>query len=534
MKTRSLFNWFNRISYIVFYMLLGYFTKDCGVGFYFIPFLLYGSIYFVCMDSLMATVSKMVSVRNYRGLHESSKRVLSYGIIYSLLISIVAFLVFYISGEFILKRLIGSSVPVLIIKCFAVYFTLKAFANCIIGYIRGKGYNSIYHIYLLINGFLLMLLCPFVIKFCYGYGEKVAALLKNNLFAYIFGVAGAIAVQIFALLIATLVSGILYIKSNKHPIGEEYNSMRGVENRRNFFSNLFSVTVSSFSNYIFSILTFCVICFIYLISAVKAGMNTYEISVNTGIIFGKYLLICAFPICIYLEYIKYEKTKIHNAFIKEEPNNVRFRAQNIIKNCLFLLLPITVIVITLANPIVRIFFDGKMDIVVKMLYRGGVLIFLAGATLSCKNILFGIQKKYTAMICGLISFLLTLLFSFLLHKYKVDSFNIIYSLIIFYLVDTVLLFSALFKLISLNLRDIISRSIKIILALIAMIVCEIILDKLLVMNIFLLILSVLIGYIIYYAVNILLKNLNKRDIQSLKGSFLYIPLSFISKKFNMK
>ena len=535
MKTRSIFNWFNKLSYLIYFMILGYFAKDCGLGFYFVTFLIYGSLYFIFMDTLMSTVAKMVSVRNYKGLYENSREILYNGLIYALLIGFVTFAVFLISGEYILKHLIGSSIPTIIFKCFAVYFLLRAFSNCIIGYIRGKGYTSIYHIYLLFNGIFLLLLSPFIIRISYLYGEKVANLLKNKLYAYVFSAAGAIVVQIAALCISLLIAIILYKKTIGQKTSENIkNGMRGVENKKSFFVNLFSISLHLLSNHIFSLLSILGICTIYLVSAVRIGVNTCEISSNMGVAIGKYLLICSFPICIYQEYLNSEKIKLHNDFMKEESKNIRIRSQYIIKNCLFLLLPATAVIITLANPIVKIFFDGKMEMAVKMLYYGGVLILLVGATLSLKCILSGIQKNFTIMINSLIASILALLFSLLLNRYHIDVFNIVYSLLIYYFLNTFLLILAYIKVVPINMQDMIGRIIKIVISTVMLIICELILDKLLVMNVFLLFLCILIGYVIYISINILMRGLNKKDIQSLKDSFIYIPLSFICKKFHIR
>lgn len=109
MKTRSIFNWFNKLSYLIYFMLLGYFAKDCGLGFYFIPFLIYGSLYFIFMDMLMNTVAKMVSVRNYKACMKIQEK---YSTMewFSFLVGMIIFAGFFMFGEYILKNLIGSSI----------------------------------------------------------------------------------------------------------------------------------------------------------------------------------------------------------------------------------------------------------------------------------------------------------------------------------------------------------------------------------------------------------------------------------------
>ena len=84
------------------------------------------------------------------------------------------------------------------------------------------------------------------------------------------------------------------------------------------------------------------------------------------------------------------------------------------------------------------------------------------------------------------------------------------------------------------MQDMIGRIIKIVISTVMLIIFELILDKLLVMNVFLLFLCILIGYVIYISINILMRGLNKKDIQSLKDSFIYIPLSFICQKFHIR
>ena len=72
----------------------------------------------------------------------------------------------------------------------------------------------------------------------------------------------------------------------------------------------------------------------------------------------------------------------------------------------------------------------------------------------------------------------------------------------FNLLNTVLLFLAYIKVVSINMQDMIGRIIKIVISTVMLIICELILDKLLVMNVFLLFLCILIGYVIYISINI--------------------------------
>ena len=81
-------NGFNMIITIIFWMIIGYFAGDCGMGIYITAYIIYGFLYMILMGSVMNTISKMVSVRCYRGLHENAKKVFNYGMLYSFLTGI--------------------------------------------------------------------------------------------------------------------------------------------------------------------------------------------------------------------------------------------------------------------------------------------------------------------------------------------------------------------------------------------------------------------------------------------------------------
>jgi hypothetical protein len=65
-------------------------------------------------------------------------------------------------------------------------------------------------------------------------------------------------------------------------------------------------------------------------------------------------------------------------------------------------------------------------------------------------------------------------------------------------------------------------------------VIELILVKVITMNPLIIVISVLIGYIIYWTVFVLIRGLNQKEIGNLQGTFVFYPFRFIAGLFHVR
>lgn len=534
MKTRFSMNGFNMIITIIFWMIIGYFAGDCGMGIYITAYIIYGFLYMILMGSVMNTISKMVSVRCYRGLHENAKKVFNYGMLYSFLTGLFICILLLSCGNFLINALCGTTLPASVVKVFGVYFFVRALNNCLTGYYQGLGNVFTYNMSVFIKDILLIISAPFIVNIFYSYGEKVGKLVNNPLYAHVYGAMGA-GILLCLTSIVTFLILILFFRRTIRNQNMEVNksAVRGVDTSKSFLNNFLVLSFRILRSNLFPLTAVFALVILYINTSIKNGLAIESVFTNVGVIFGKLIVICLFPLCIFKEYVTKEKMKIHNDFICEESKNMRIRSGYFIKNSLFILLPITIMAITLAQPIVMIFFDGRMKLGVNMLRIGGVLILLGGMTMVLKSILTAIQKETDVLLYSLVSLVAAIVFAIVMFKKDTSISMLVYCFVLYYTIQVLLMSFAVYKQPRVILYEFKYRFIVMGIAGAIVAVAELILDYFLVMNVFLLILCVVIGYVLYLTTIFVLKGITKKDEQALRDSFIYLPIHFITQKLHL-
>ena len=533
MKTRFSISGFNLIMNIVFWILVAYFAGDCGMGIYITAFLLYGFLFTVFMGGIMNTVSKMVSVRCYRGLHESAKSVFKHGMLYSFFAGVIICLILLTGGNLIMQMLCGTTLPSSTLKVLAFNFFFQSLIYCLTGYYQGLGNSLTYNLSVVIKNIIMVASAPFVLKVFFSYGKKVGDLLNNSIYASVFGAIGAGVILGVTSFLSLIILLIFHKKNNKNNLTEGKILNRGVDSSKSFLKSFTNLFFKILKGNLFPLTAAVIIIYLYIHIAVKSGLLMETVFINVGVIFGKLFVVCFIPLCLFREYIIKEKMKIHNDFIKDETKNIRIRSGYFIKNSLFILLPITIIAITLAKPIVMIFFGGRMKLGVSMLRIGGILILLAGITMTLKAILTAIQKETAAILISLIALAATIVFSIVMFKKDNNIALIVYSFVLYYLLQVILLALAVYMETRVALIEFRGKFIIMGISGAVLAGAELLLDYFLVMNVFLLALAVLIGYSIYLIIHFIMKGITKKDELALKDSFIYFPIHFIASSLHM-
>ena len=80
-----------KIVNILFLIVLENFILDCGMGFFSVSFLLLAMVYQLFTGGLQSSVSKMVSIRNGKGMGGNSRLILKPAIIYMIIIGIIKY-----------------------------------------------------------------------------------------------------------------------------------------------------------------------------------------------------------------------------------------------------------------------------------------------------------------------------------------------------------------------------------------------------------------------------------------------------------
>jgi len=285
---------------------------------------------------------------------------------------------------------------------------------------------------------------------------------------------------------------------------------------------------------IFPVLSVFIAILFYINGVRKAGLSIEDAYTNLGILFAKLFLPFVFIIIVFSDYISRERHRLRVDYRKDEIKIMTVRAQYMIKNSLFMLIPPTMILIFLANPIAKVLYSGQRELTVKYLQTGGALLLLIGIVYAMSNILKAFEKEILVWLVqgsSVIAQAAFLLIGF--SNAKGDSMMVIYSFYFYYTIQLVIFMALILQQVRLDVLDILMKLGKYGVAGIIMMILFMILDKFITMNIFLFMLSVFFGYLLYYLTLIALHGISKKDEAALKKTLNYYPVHFLRSRLRL-
>lgn len=532
MNTKISFGSIMKVVNIIFLIVLENFVLDCGMGIWSVSLLVYFLLYTLLFSGLQNGITKMVGIRNSKGINGNSRRIVKpvsgYVILVGLLILTAAFLL--PDAAFI--KILGTSYPVPVIQLLCIVLILNGITDVLCGYHNGSGNATISNMVYLIKTILPIALSFFVIRIFTNYGSKVAGLLKNTIVKDAYTAIGITCVYVLTAIIAFLVVIVLTIITGMH--SKEEKMVRGIDSRRNVAGGFFSVTIRLTLRNLFPVLSVFTAIILYLNSAAKTGISTVDIYTNIGALFTKLFLPSILILILFSEYIARERHRLGIDYRKDEIRIMTVRTQYMIKNSFFMLLPPTIILTFLAESITKVIYAGKDTLSPQYLQTGGFILLLSGVAYALNNILTALEKETIAWLVQGGCLAAQIIFLIIgLSRSGGNSMMILYSFY-FYFGLQICIFAALsFKVVRFDLLDILMKLGKYGVAGIIMMVLFMILEKFIVMNVFLMILSIFLGYLLYYLTLIALHGISKKDEAALKRTLNYYPVHFLRSRLRL-
>lgn len=532
MNTKVSISSIMKIVNILFLIVLENFIFDCGMGFFGTSFLLMSIFYTILFGGLQTGISKMVSIRNNKGLNSNASRILKPAVIYVMVVGILFCIIGFLAAETFCVGMWRTSFPVSIIQVMFLIFLVNGVIDVICGYQNGNGNAVIMNIANLLRMILPIITVFFILPVFSERGQKVSALLQNASATSAYMALAVTCVYLITSLI-TLIAVILLCIRMRMP-KQEGRNVRSMDSKRMTYGGIFSSCIKISIHQLFPILSIAVVVFIYLHTAGKYNIDVENAFTNSGILFAKLLLPAVFILSVFSEYITREKYRLHMDYKKGDPKTALIRSEYMIKNSFFMLLPPSIILTFLADPFVKVFFTGQYNYSAKVLQAGGFLILLAGVVQTLNAIMKASDMEVPAFGIQFFSFVVQILFLILaLNQSSAAGMSVIYSFYVYFAVQLVLNFMFLYRSIRFDLMDILMKLGKYGAAAIVMMVLFIILDKFVMMNVLLMLLSMFFGYLLYYLTLLALKAINKKDEMALKRTLNYYPVAFLRSRLRL-
>lgn len=516
-----------RIIFLVFLLVAGYLTGDTGTGLLLAGFSVFSLIFVLLFGGIEDTVYKMVTVRKNKGFDNQAAKIFHFGLSYALVLGALAAVIMWFGSLKLSELVFGYPIMQSILGFFGILFLLLGLYSVLRGYTKACGYEGILFITDIVESIILIVGGVFITRFFSAYGTKVAAVLKDDIYTNLNGTIGVMITLCISVFVSSLIMLVVILL---YAGGRIVDTGRAVNVKKNFKRSFIKTCVLSRAENIFTVLAYFVAILMYVRKSHSLDLNAAPVFAEVGLVIYKLFVFVFVIIVPYMAYSNREKRKVKNDVAKEEHKTVRMRSLYYIKNTMFMILPATATMITLAKPIVGVFCSGLMNEGVVILRKGGILILLIALSICFKNILKGVGQELLFYAGQGISFVTMLVFLYSSLNVNTDISYVVLALVIYYLALDVITGFLAIRMVGLNIYDLGIRVGKPIGAVLLLVLIEAMIDKFMILSWPLFILTVAVGYVVYFVACGFLGCITIKDVNSLKGTITYYP-AFITERF---
>ncbi len=516
-----------RIIFLVFLLVAGYLTGDTGTGLLLAGFSVFSLIFVLLFGGVEDTVYKMVTVRKNKGFDSQAAKIFHFGLSYALVLGALAAVIIWFGSLKLSELVFGYPIMQSILGFFGILFLLLGLYSVLRGYTKACGYEGILFITDIVESIILIVGGVFITRFFSAYGTKVAAVLKDDIYTNLNGTIGVMITLCISVFVSSLIMLVVILL---YAGGRIVDTGRAVNVKKNFKRSFIKTCVLSRAENIFTVLAYFVAILMYVRKSHSLDLNAAPVFAEVGLVIYKLFVFVFVIIVPYMAYSNREKRKVKNDVAKEEHKTVRMRSLYYIKNTMFMILPATATMITLAKPIVGVFCSGLMNEGVVILRKGGILILLIALSICFKNILKGVGQELLFYAGQGISFVTMLVFLYSSLNVNTDISYVVLALVIYYLALDVITGFLAIRMVGLNIYDLGIRVGKPIGAVLLLVLIEAMIDKFMILSWPLFILTVAVGYVVYFVACGFLGCITIKDVNSLKGTITYYP-AFITERF---
>lgn len=520
-------------SYIVFFMICERMMGCSGSGIMGISFLVYSMFFLVFMGSVKETLAKMVSIRRHRGFVDNAKRIFGYCVFYCAVVSVVGIAASYFLSGKISEKVCGDRSIEAVLIILGVFFALEAFSATIRGYYIGCNGSIFLTIGELVKCISMIVLTPIGIKYLGGLGTKAANLHKNEFLTTVYGSMGA-AVALCVADILMLIVLLLGLKGALRNDSFSFNEVRSRDGFKSFTRAFVPLTLGWLQKNIMPTLSiFVLVCF-YCRFCGKHGIDFVTMYSEAGALFVPAFVVFFVALMCFKKYAGLYRKKLRVDFKKDDKKSLVSDFNILLKNAMVVAIPMSLTIMTLSGNIAVAFFGCERESAGKMLLQVGILVLFACFDYLFAEVLECIGHDMLGFACRAVGFVLSLIMALSLNSKDFNITFVVTALLIGYGVCAVMGCSFVVRFMKLRTNDIVARLVKVVIASGILVVVDIIFAKLIPANAIAVIIAVFVGYVFYMLVLMASKAFSTKDIQGLKGSLLYYPLTLLGNVFRIR
>lgn len=405
---------------------------DAGIGLLAPAFELYMMTMLFFSYGISRTMTGLIRYRVKRGQYKNAGRVFHTALRLSLLLGLVLALVMAAGSDFLSKTVFLESMGSRVILAAAPIAMLTALVSAFRGFFNGNGYGPLVAWSQYIEKIAMLIAGIVGGKIYYGYGRKVAALLKNDMPAYANGAFGVMIGIMVAELITLIYLAAVYAFSSG---SWKRQQMQDVGRRAESSGEIMGMLVGNGFPMVLVVLlsnSFMMIdqrFFNYCMNRREMGDVRTAI---WGSYYGKYAVLAGIGAAFVCLAVQGSIGKTAASYDKEEYRMMRERIDTAVKKVCVTAFPATVMLAVLAESFVKGLYKGESEQAVLVLRQGTIVIFFYGIAWLFCQLMLKMRMVRELLFCLVVSFVIHILAVFLfVRNGLLGAEGIVYSVILF-------------------------------------------------------------------------------------------------------
>ncbi len=510
----------SRIIGLIYRIPLTNIIGDEGNGIYSSAYNIYNIILLLSSYSLPLAVSKLVSARVGKKEHRNAQRIYWGALIFAIIVGLGAALLAFFGARYLTGNLLNSPMSLLSLQILAPAVFFVAVMGVMRGYFQGIGSTVPTAVSQILEQIFNAIFSVAAAYILYHRGEKIAALLRQPSYAAAYGAAGGTVGTVTGAFIGLLF--LLFVMRIYQPvIRRRLKRDRGqrTESWGSVYGTLFLTIVPVLlSTTIYNVSTIIDQGVFNHIMAFQGNPSKVYNSLY-GIYSTKYKVLSNVPIALASAMAASSVPSISSAFATGNKPLVRMRIYSAIRVTMVISIPCAVGMCILASPILTLLFHDSSPLAANLLRIGSVsIIFYALSTLT-NGILQGIDRMRAPVIHAAIALIVHVAaFVIMILGFKWNIYAMVYADILFAFIMCILNNRSIRKHMDYRQEIVKTFLIPLISAAVMGVVVWLsytVIYALLKSNLLGTLLSIIFGISVYFAVFLLLKGMNREELEEM-------------------
>lgn len=412
---------------------------DAGMGLVAPAFELFWLVALFTSYSMGRAMAGSIRYRVKREQYRNAGKVFKAAFVNNLIVSVVLALLFVLLARVMADILFLESLSRMALLAVAPVIIFSALIGTFRGYFSGYGLGVLVaHSQYLEK--ITMVVCTLICgNIFYSYGEKVTVLLKADNYVYAYGALGVMTGVLLSQMITILyllVIYVIYSGTLKGKIGQD--NSRKMETQYSLQRLLLNNSVPLALIAIMANILILIDQRMFNYCMNKSDMGHVRTAL-WGSYYSKFAVLIGVGAAFVCLSIHSLTGKINNAYEKEEYRVMREWIGKAVRRICITAFPIAIYMAVLSEAVVKCFYKGMTNETVVWVQKGAVLILLYGFSFLFGQLLYKLHMVRELLITTVISLVIHVLAAYLMiQKAMMGADGVVYSLILFFLSETVL------------------------------------------------------------------------------------------------